>query len=293
MPLKWCASYLKGRKQSVVIGNTISKPKSIDCSVPQGSVAGPFMFTIYASPLESVIKSFGVDCMIYADDTQLYLLLDPSTRDTQLHRLEECIRGVKSWTAENKLLLNDAKTEVLHISSRFIRAPNPITSVCIDESPVATCKQVRNLGAIMDQHMTSLSHVSRVCQSASLAIAKIGGIRKYIDRTTAERLVHAFVTSRLDSNNSLMYGIPNSSIVKLQRVQNSAVRLVLGVKGYQINVNNLRRTQLHWLPITDRIVFKILLLTFNVSMAWLPPTSRTFSSDINPVALFVQPLNVF
>ena len=227
--LKWCASYLIGRKQSVVIGSSISRPHDMDCSVPQGSVAGRFMFTIYASPLKRIIRSFGVDCMIYADDTQLYLLLDSTNRDSQLQKHETCIRGIKAWTAENKLLLNDAKTEVLHILSRFLKELNPIPSVCVGQEDVVPSTQVRNLGAIMDQHMTSASHVNRVCQSASLAIVKIGSIRKYIDRTTAERLVHAFVTSRLDANNSLMYGIPNASIRKLQRVQNSAVRLVLGV----------------------------------------------------------------
>ena len=131
----------------------------------------------------------------------MYLLLDSTNRDSQLQKLETCIRGIKAWTAENKLLLNDAKTEVLHISSRLLKELNPIPSVCVGQEDVVPSTQVRNLGAIMDQHMTSASHVNRVCQSASLAIAKIGSIRKYIDRTTAERLVHAFVTSRLDANN--------------------------------------------------------------------------------------------
>ena len=63
-------------------------------------------------------------------------------------------------------------------------------------------------------------------------------------------------------SNSLMYGIPSASIRKLHRVQNSVVRLVLGVKGYHVNIDDLRRTKLHWLPVKDRIVFKILLLTY-------------------------------
>ncbi len=69
--LRWCYSYLTGRKQSVLILDSMSKAHCLDCSVPQGSVAGPFMFTAYAAPLEDLIKSFGVECMIYADDTQL------------------------------------------------------------------------------------------------------------------------------------------------------------------------------------------------------------------------------
>ncbi|PIK33922.1 hypothetical protein BSL78_29257 [Apostichopus japonicus] len=186
----------------VAIGNSVSETYLMDCSVPQGSVAGPFMFTVYVSPLEDLIEARGVHTMMYTDDTQLYLVLNPAeARGDQLQRLEDCIRSVRAWTTANKLMLNDTKTQ-------------------------------------------------------------IGRIRKYIDRPTAERLVHAFVTSHLDANNSLLYGLPNSAIAKLQRVQNSAARVVLGVSGRDVNINALRKNELHWLPVKDRIVYKILLLTY-------------------------------
>ncbi len=87
--------------------------------------------------------------------------------------------------------------------------------------------------------------MTKVCQLASFALAKIGRSRKYIDRPTAERLVYVFVTSRLDANNSLLYGIPNASIQRLQRIQNSAARLVLGIKLNQVDIDLLRRIELH------------------------------------------------
>ncbi|XP_072041338.1 uncharacterized protein [Amphiura filiformis] len=93
--LAWCTSYLCNRQQSVVIGDSVSATHFMNCSVPQGSVAGPFMFTVYAAPLEDLIRSYGVETMIYADDTQLYLVLDPSS-DDQHQRLEDCVRGVKA-----------------------------------------------------------------------------------------------------------------------------------------------------------------------------------------------------
>ena len=235
--LAWCKSYLCDRRQSVVIGDNVSATHVMDCSVPQGSVAGPFMFTVYAAPLEDLARSYGVKTMIYADDTQLYLVLD-SRSDGKLQRLEDCVRGVKTWTAENRLLLNDSKTEVLHLTSRFIRNPTPISTIKVGDCDVDTASEVRNLGVMFDQYMTSVPHVNKVCRAASLAISKIGRIQKYIDRPTAERLVHAFVTFRLDANNSLLLGLPSSAMSKLQRVQNSAVRLVLGVCGHRVNIND-------------------------------------------------------
>ena len=74
-------------------------------------------------------------------------------------------------------------------------------------------------------------------------------------------LVHAFVTCRLDNDgNALLYGLPKYLIAKLQAVLNCAARLILGKQKYDHATPLL--IQLHWLPVSQRIVFKILLLTF-------------------------------
>ncbi|XP_072017823.1 uncharacterized protein [Amphiura filiformis] len=101
-------------------------------------------------------------------------------------------------------------------------------------------------------------HVSSVCKSASFALYKIGRLRSFLDQPSTEKLVHAFITSRLDNCNSLLFGLPNSELDKLQRIQNSAARLVTRVKG-RCHMKPVLR-QLHWLPVKKRIIFKILLL---------------------------------
>ena len=200
--------------------------------------------------------------MIYADDNQIYLIMEPSDREAQLTKIEDCVRDVKAWTVANRLLLNDTKTEILHFTSRFLRQQDPIASLTIGQEDVHVAEKARNLGVVMDKHMTLSAHISNVCRSASYAISKIGRIRRFIDQATAERLVHAFVTSRLDANNSLLYGLPETALKKLQRAQNSAVRLVTCIRRDQ-SINDARQ-KLHWLPIKDRIVFKLLLITFKI-----------------------------
>ena len=104
------------------------------------------------------------------------------------------------------------------------------------------------------------AHVNKLCQSASFALRAIGQIRKYLDRASTEKLVHAFVTSRLDYCNCLLYGLPDKLISKLQRVQNSAARLVTGAIKRD-HISHIIR-DLHWLPIKKRIIFKLMLIVF-------------------------------
>ena len=160
---------------------------------------------------------------------------------------------------QNKLMLNDAKTEVLHIHSQF-RATSPLPSINIGGSYISPSKSARDLGAIIDDEMQLKSHVKNICRSASFGIYKIGRLRKYLDKKSTERLVHAFVSSRLDFNNSLLYGLPSAVLSSLQRVQNSAARLISYTKRHH-HISPVLRN-LHWLPIRERIMFKILLITY-------------------------------
>ena len=88
----------------------------------------------------------------------------------------------------------------------------------------------------------------------------IARIRSYLTPETAKLLLHAFVTSKLDYCNSLLYGVPKYQILRLQRIQNVAARLVTATSRYD-HISPVLK-QLHWLPVAQRIKFKILLLTY-------------------------------
>ena len=102
-----------------------------------------------------------------------------------------------------------------------------------------------------------------------MAIRKINKIRQYLDYDTATRLVHALVTSRLESCNSLLYGLPDKDLAKLQRIQNIAARLICRIPPSHHITSILQN--LHWLPVNIRIAYKINLLTYK-SKAGLSPT---------------------
>ena len=108
------------------------------------------------------------------------------------------------------------------------------------------------------------SNVNSICCSASLALRNIGSVRKYLSHHNTERLVYAFISSKLDYCNSLLvYGLPSTDIQKLQRIHNSAARLVVGTKRRE-HISPILY-DLHWLPVRERIIFKVLLVTFKVA----------------------------
>ena len=122
--------------------------------------------------------------------------------------------------------------------------------------------------------------MSSVCKSALFHLRNIAKIRMYLTFESTKTLVHAYVTCRLDNCNSLLLGSPDYIIQKLQRVQNCAARLVAG----QPRAAHIRPVlkELHWLPVEQRITFKVLLLTFKALNNLAPPYLSQLIVPYNP-----------
>ena len=118
----------------------------------------------------------------------------------------------------------------------------------------------RNIEAVFDQEMTLVEHVITICKTCFLHLRNIAKIRDSLSQKDTEILVHAFISSKLDSRNSLLYGLPQSLIDRLEAVQNGASRLWTRSRKHDHITPILE--QLHWLPMCSSIKYMILLLTF-------------------------------
>ena len=199
---------------------------------------------------------------LYADDTQLYVTFKSNSTDdleTARSRIQTCIRDVDAWMALNNLKLNTDKTELLVLNARHRPLP-PLGSLSVCDDVIEAASEVRNIGALMDTSLTMEQHVTNICRTCFFHLRNISRIRKYLTRQSAEILVHALITSRLDSCNSLLYGLPDYTIERLQKVQNAAARVVTLTNKHDHITPILRN--LHWLPVEQRIIYKILLLTY-------------------------------
>ena len=259
--LKWLDSYLSDRTQTVKIGDSFSTKQKLLFGVPQGSVLGPVLFSLYSSPVAKIARKYGLCVQLYADDTQLYLSFTPCEWGDALERVEECVKEIKAWMVENKLQLNGDKTQIVLVSApRANSGVSDLVHVQIDGHPIPFSTSVKNLGVIFDKQLNMEAHVKFLCRSCMFHLKNISNIRHLLSHKIAEQLIHAFVTSRLDYCNSLLSGLPSSTICHLQRVQNIAARILTRTKKYDHITPILQH--LHWLPVRERIIFKIMLLTY-------------------------------
>jgi len=138
----------------------------------------------------------------------------------------------------------------------------------VGDTVIAPVSSVRNLGVVFDTNMTMVPHVNALCRSARYHIKNIGKIRRFLDRDSCERIVHAFVTSRLDLNNALLTGIAGDTVTKLQSVQNIAARVITRTHVRDHITPILM--DLHWLPVRWRIHYKVLLQAYKAQHGLAP-----------------------
>ena len=258
--LKWFDSYLSSRCSSVSIDNVFSEQSKLVYGVPQGSVIGPVQFVIYTQPMGAIIRSHNVSFHSYADDTQLYVSFNPKiagAAETALAKLEQCIAGIKEWMNQNKLKLNNDKTEFFIAGSYQSLQKLPKVQLKVADIHIEPSCNIRNLGIIFDSNMTMCKQVNSLVSSGNYQLRNIRRICRYLDQDTRHLVVRALFLSRLDYGNALLYGAKSQDLIRLQSLQNRAAKLIFSASRLDSPSPLLKK--LHWLPVTKRIQFKICL----------------------------------
>ena len=229
--LLWFPSYFTNRTQTALIDDVYSDKFDVEFGVPQGWCLNPLLFTIHTSELFKIIENHLPNCHCYADDTQLYLAFKPGSDCDQaaaVSAMESCIADIRRWMLSKKLKLNDDKTEFLIIGTRQQLEKVNVEELCVGSYFINPSSVVKNLGSWFDSKLNMLVHINKICSSSFFYFNNFRRIRKYLTRQDTECLVHAFISSKIDYCNGLLYGLPTSATSKLQCVQNAAARLVTG-----------------------------------------------------------------
>ncbi|KAK7094370.1 hypothetical protein V1264_005945 [Littorina saxatilis] len=291
--LGWFCSYLTGRTQAVVIQNRHSEDTILKYGVPQGSVLGPVLFTMYIQPLGKVIKHHNVLYHMFADDTQLQKSAHTKQFTELVQSIESCSDHIKQWMTVNKLKMNDDKTEIMPVGKQSnLKLLSETSSLTLSDTTVTFSSKVKNLGVHLDSSLSMDAHINSLCRTAFLEMRRISQIRHLLSLDATKTLVSAFILSRLDYCNSLLAGLPDAKLDRLQRIMNNAARLVLQLapsrpprrqarpptahheqcstscaaqaqaRPCHPSIQGYLLMTLHWLPIKARITFKIATLCY-------------------------------
>ena len=178
-----------------------------------------------------------------------------------MSELEGTLANINSWMGENRLKMNNSKTEFLYVASCHQLQKCKIKEISVCGENVPRSDFIRLLGAWIDKNLNMKQHIMVKCKIAMWNVQKIKHIRKYLTQEAAQLLASSIIMSHLDYANSLLYGLPKCDLGCMQRVQNIVGKIVINESKYSSSTEMLKT--LHWLPINCRIEYKLLTLAHN------------------------------
>ena len=208
-----------------------------------------------------VFKHCKFSTSLFADDSNGRLSFSLSFQFEVLKNVvPDCMQQIVRWSHAHFMCINPDKTEILLACPPSLNKEVLIKGILFQDQCIRFSDFVKNVGVMIDKNLDLNKHVSHIVSHCYKILKDIGRIRKNLEKNHIENLVHAVISTRLDYCNSLLVNIDKDNLHKLQKVQNSAARLVLGRRHRESARLALR--ELHWLNVDARITFKVLLLVF-------------------------------
>ena len=228
----------------------LSKQRKITCGIPQGSILGPLLFTLYINDLPNCLKH--TTPRMFADDTSLTAAGE--TLSEVEKRANEDLRNVHNWLSANKLNLNIAKTEYVLIGSRHrINSLDIQPSINIDKQSVKRVKHSKVLGVQIDEHLDWTKHIESIAGKISSGIGAIKKAKEFVDRNTLVLIYNALVQPHFDYCCEVWDVLGKTLSDRLQKLQDRAARIIMNFKN-ESRQSLLARNSLGWINLEERRV---------------------------------------
>jgi len=277
--ISWISSYLDDRFQRVVNGSDISSLIRLCFGVPQGSVLGPLLFSLYVNDVSHIFRTSKHH--LYADDLQNYLSCKPDELAVTVATLNEDAVNLVLYAKRHNLSVNASKTQAIIVGNyKYLRKlPMLVPPIVVDDVPITYTKNVNDLGVLLDESLNWEDHTLRTCKRARSALSGIRRHRNHLPQNIRKRLVEALVFPTLDYCNALFSTRTAQSTLLLQRVQNACARFIFDLPWDGHTSSSI--SALNWLNITARFKYALLLLFKKVLVAKSPLylSSRVIYAD--------------
>ena len=236
----WIRSYLQSRKQRTAFKEVTSKETEVTSGVPQGSILGPILFLCFTNELAA---AFPNDKLIsYADDSQF--VVTGKTMEQIKIKLERIIQKAENWYKANSLKSNPSKTEVI------IFTPNKNKNIILPtiaafengkKIELEVSETLKILGVHIDKHMTWNDHITKLRNKTMGIVKHLHRVNKLLPMKIKLQLYDSLVASHLNYADIIWSGCSLANKQKLQRVQNFALKSILGMRKFDSATEALRK----------------------------------------------------
>ena len=258
---KWFESYLCDRTQKTRFDNFESDSTANTLGVPQGSVLGPILFIIYINDMKRVLRF--CDINLFADDTVLFIAA--KNLDEAVAHLNEDLHYLAKWLKFKQLKLNIGKTKYLIISSANSR---PNVNIVIDGETIERVNELKYLGVIIDDKLTFKSHIDNVIKKMAKKYGILCRLKNELTVGSKIQLYKSIISPHIDFCPSILFLANSTQMLRLQRLQNRVMRLILKCNRY--TSSSFMLDALQWLSVKQRVYFLTMVFLYKIFNDMLP-----------------------
>ena len=287
--LCWFQDFLSNRRQRVVIDGHSSSWLYVQQGVPQGSLLGPLLFSIYTNDMPSVVTKASIN--MYADDTALYA--SHSNAITAAKVVSDDLAKIHNWCFENSLIINSKKTYAMFLSRNkvnILQQRNNAT-IILDGSPLKTVSEICYLGVHIDSALSFKNHINSIISKAYGALKTLSRVQRYLPLVTRKMLYKTLVLPYLEYCPSVWDPISIDLSNKIERIQNRAMKIIL---HRPLDTSSLTlRLELNWKSLYERRQLRRAITTYKSLNKLSPPylhnlfSFNLFSKGRNSDKLYV------
>lgn len=280
--INWFSSYLTGRSQKVVFNDAVSDVLAILLGVPQGSILGPLLFSLYINDINTVFRNSNFH--LYADDLENYKSFPWVGISTAVTHINNEAITLNKYALGHNLKINAAKTQAILIGNSKILekvGPHP-PPVVVNGVLIPYTNEVVNLGVIIDKHLTWEPHIIKSCKKAVGAIQQLRRHKELLPTTIRKRLVQALVLPCLDYGCIITHDMSVNCKLEVQKVQNACARFVLDIPLYDHISAHI--VSMGWLNMENRRKLFVLVTLFKILRSGAPSYLKdefVFMSDVH------------
>jgi hypothetical protein len=265
------SSFLSDRKQLVMVNNQISQFMPIKYGIPQGSILGPILFSVYVNDLPCFTKG---KCEMFADDTSCHSS-DPDPCKLT-YKLQDNIQRIIDWTQLNHMSLNSQKTKCMYVCARQKMKCN-FKPLFIGKNKIEEVQSHKTLGVFIDRDLSWTDHITFLIKRLSTKIFQLAKIKHFLDVHSRKLFFCAHILPIIDYASTLWDNSSDSNLKLIQRMHKRALKLVL-LKSSSLTIQDYK--QLNVLPLQKRLFFNKAMCMHNVIYGNAPKKiSDTFKTN--------------